>query len=335
MKILRSKEALYGLLYNLITAAILSIVGFAYDFKCGITAISVCTVMIIVHIFITEKRYKKIAQLSDDLDKVLSGGTLINLDKYSEGELSILHNQIQKITMMLFERQENLVNEKAYLSDSLADISHQIRTPLTSINLQLEMLMNPEIDDQTRRKLYYSTVKMLERIEYLVNSLLKISKLDAGTLQFRYESVSMEELIKGACEPLLVSMDIKGQELILDIQEHVYFSCDKKQTLEALSNIIKNCYEHTPKGGLIKITADRNPLYAQFIISDNGTGISEKDLPHIFERFYKSKNTSSNNAGIGLALSKAIITAQNGTIKAENNHNRGSKFIIRFYYGSV
>ena len=237
------------------------------------------------------------------------------------------------MTVRLREQQQKLISDKAYLADSLADISHQIRTPLTSINLLVERLSASGLTDECRHQLTNELYGLLDRIDWLITTLLKISKLDAGTVQFNKETVSLEMLINKSCAPLLIPIELRGQELIIRAEGDFYG--DPAWTSEAVGNIVKNCMEHTPDGGKIEIEAAENALYSEIVIKDNGIGISPEDLPHIFERFYKGKDSDGKSFGIGLALSRMIIAGQKGTVKAENRKNAGAMFTLRFYKGTV
>ena len=157
--------------------------------------------------------------------------------------------------------------------------------------------------------------------------------LDAGTARFRAERTGLETLIQKSCAPLLIPIELRGQQL--RIRADGDFSGDLAWTCEAVGNIVKNCMEHTPAGGTIEIIAQENALYSEIVIRDNGTGIPPEDLPHIFERFYKGKNTDGKSFGIGLALSRMIITGQGGTVNAANRKPAGAVFSIRFYKGTV
>ena len=287
----------------------------------------------LVFCFSTYKRYQRISSLADDIDQVLHGDSSIDFDNYSEGELIILHSEIYKMTIRLREQQQKLMKDKEYLADSLADISHQIRTPLTSINLLVERLSAFGLTDECRHQLTNELYELLDRIDWLITTLLKISKLDAGAVQFNKEMFSLEMLINKSCAPLLIPIELRGQELIIRTDGNFYG--DPAWTSEAVGNIVKNCMEHTPDGGRIEINAAENALYSEIVIKDNGTGVSAEDLPHIFERFYKGKDSDGKSFGIGLALSRMIIAGQKGTVKAENRKNAGAMFTIRFYKGTV
>ena len=333
MKLLKNKEVRGALLWQLLLSAAACAVCFFFDVRAGLTAAGLSLLLMLVFCISTYKRYQRISFLADDINQVLHGDSSIDFDNYSEGELSILHSEIYKMTVRLREQQQKLINDKKYLADSLADISHQIRTPLTSINLLVERLSASGLTDECRHQLTNELYGLLDRIDWLITTLLKISKLDAGTVSFNKETVSLETLIKKSCSPLLIPIELRRQELIIRADGNFYG--DPAWTSEAVGNIVKNCMEHTPDGGRIEINAAENALYSEIVIKDNGTGVSAEDLPHIFERFYKGKDSDGKSFGIGLALSRMIIAGQKGTVKAENRKNAGAMFTLRFYKGTV
>ena len=239
------------------------------------------------------------------------------------------------MVVRLREQADQLRKDKVSLQDSIADISHQLKTPLTSMNLLLSLLDNPKLTYEQR----FSYVKELERdishIDWLVATLLKISQIDAGTVRFSKESVDVEKLVQAAASPLEVPMELREQRLLVEVGEHVAFCGDFLWTVEAVRNILKNCMEHTPPGGQIKVSAAENPVFTEMVITDTGEGIAPEDLPHLFERFYKGKNSGEKSVGIGLALARMIVTAQEGTLKAGNRKEGGARFIMRFYKSVV
>lgn len=278
----------------------------------------------------TKKRYRKISELSDAIDKILHGEDILKIEKLQEGELSVLETQLEKMFIRLKEHRDLLKKEKRFLADSIADISHQLRTPLTSINLILSLLSDENIEDSRRTELLRELSSQITATDKLVTTLLKISKLDAGTIEFKFQQIILDELIKGAAEPLLILMDIKN--ISLDIKTNgLIIIGDSLWLTEAFSNIIKNAVEHTPENGRICISASDNPIYTEITLRDNGAGFCNEDIPHIFERFYKGKNTSKDSFGIGLNLAKTVITSSNGTIKAENAPEGGAVFTVKLY----
>ena len=333
IKLLKNKEVRKTLILQLVVVIVGCIAAFSVDDRAGIVVAIISAFLILIHYISTYKRYNRISDLATDINKLLHGDNAISLENYSEGELGILHSEIYKMTIRLREQQQKLLNDKVYLADSIADISHQIRTPLTSINLLVQFLSEPNLTDDRRQQLTHELYGLLSRIEWLITTLLKISKLDAGTVQFKEENVSMATLINKSCAPLLVPIELRGQELAIKAEGD--FIGDLSWTCEAIGNIVKNCMEHTPEGGKIEIEASENALYTEIVIKDNGTGIAKEDMPHIFERFYKGKDSDDKSFGVGLALARMIITSQKGTVKAENRKPTGAMFSIRFYKGTV
>ena len=333
MRLFRNPEIKKGLFcFGLFSVAV-SVGAFIWNPYFGIYTVAVCLLFILSYVTITYRRYKRIARLSERIDKLLHGDQSISFDDYTEGELGILQSELRKMTIRLREQQQRLQDDKIYLSDSIADISHQIRTPLTSINLIVSFLSEPDISDERRLALTRELFSLLSRIDWLITTLLKISKLDAGTVQFKEENLSLGELIQKASSPVLIPIELRGQELTVTAEGN--FHGDIAWTCEAIGNIIKNCMEHTPEGGRITVVAKDTALYSEIVIADNGSGIDKEDLPHIFERFYKGKNSGNASFGIGLALARMIVTSQNGTLKAENGSDCGAVFTMRFYKGTV
>lgn len=333
ISLLKNKEVRTAFTWQIIAAAVAVTICFFIEPITGYITAGLSVLLIAIYLFSIYCRYRKIASLAGDVNKLLHGDNTISLENYSEGELGILHSEVYKMTIRLREQQQKLINDKVYLADSIADISHQIRTPLTSINLMVELLSDPKTSEERKAQLIHDLQGMLSRIDWLISTLLKISKLDAGTVRFKQEQISMDALIRKACSTLLVPIELREQELCITANGE--FNGDVSWTCEAIGNIVKNCMEHTSEGGRIEVRASDNVLYTEIVISDTGTGISKEDLPHIFERFYKGKDSDDKSFGVGLALSRMIITSQNGTVKVENRHPKGAMFTIRFYKGTV
>lgn len=308
---------------------ILSAVGFADSTMSGILVMIACLAAMIVYCATEFHRYRKLQKLSQDLDNLLSGSAPIPIWEYNEGELSILANQIQKITLQLTESAEASQSDKQYLADSLADISHQLRTPLTAMNLTATMLREPNLPNEKRIALARDLQSLLARTDWLVESLLKLSKLDAGTVTLVKEPVSVRELIQRASAPIEIPMDLRNQQFVVNCAEERFLG-DLVWSSEALGNILKNCMEHTPDGGTITVTALETALFTQIEVTDTGSGFRDEDLPHLFERFYRGSNASQTSYGIGLALARTVIVSQNGTVQAMNTQS-GAKFVIKFY----
>lgn len=325
----KNNELRFGLILILMASAILSFVGFWLSPLCGLLVLLSCVMLALIHLATEYYRYRRLQKLSQDLDALLISGTPLPIRDYDEGELSILANQIQKMTLRLMEAAEAVKADKVFLADSLADISHQLRTPLTAMNLTAAMLRQPGLDDAKRIALTGELRSLLTRTQWLVESLLKLSRLDAGTVIMESVKVSVLDLIRQAAKPLTIPMELREQKLCVHCANES-FTGDPVWTAEALGNVLKNCMEHTPDGGSLTVTASETPLYTAITVEDTGPGFDPKELPRLFERFYKGANASENSYGIGLALARTVITAQNGTIQAMNG-KAGAKFVIKFY----
>ena len=329
MELFKNKDVRKTLRIFIVCSFIAIIIGVVINILCGIYTIAVCLVFGVVYFRTTSERYRKIAELSFELNRVLHGDYTMDFTMNQEGELSILGSEIHKMTVRLQEQANMLLQDKKYLSNSIADISHQLRTPLTSINLIVSRLYKNDMPENEKNEAINELNALLSRIDWLISSLLKLSKIESGTITFKKESVNISDLINETTKPFVIPMELREQKLKMVVGEKINFEGDFYWSVEAVGNVIKNCVEHTPVGGTITVEGNDTAIYTEIIISDNGMGIEPSDLPHLFERFYKGANSSDANIGIGLALSKMIIEGQNGTIIAENNG--GARFIIRFY----
>lgn len=333
MDFFRNKEVQLQIRLSILIMVVSSSLGFFfYRSFCWIIILTGCMVSCI-SLFFTHQRYEKISSLSLDIDKLLHGEETGCFDDYKEGELAVLENEISKMTLRLLEQSEQLRKDKNYLSDSLADISHQLKTPLTSLEILNAALSQDGVEEEQRAVLLQEQLMLLSRMEWLISVLLKLSRLDAGIIEFEKKNFSVQELVKQATAVFAIALDIKNITMDISDVPQMNLCGDIKWDTEALSNIIKNCIENTPSGGKIKICAEENPMYVKICITDNGCGISKEDISHLFDRFYRGKNSSKDGIGIGLSLAKTIITQQNGTITVENQIPAGAKFTICFYKG--
>ena len=231
---------------------------------------------------------------------------------------------------ILKEKVELLNNEKIFLNEVISDISHQLKTPMTSLII-LNDLMYEDLPKETKIEFLDKIKSQLNRMEWLIKSMLKLSKVEAKVIDFEKKEVKVSELIKKSISPSLISMEIKNIELTVNGDENISYIGDINWSCEAFVNIIKNCIEHTDTNGKINISYEENPLYCEVVIKDSGEGIDKKDLPHIFKRFYKGKSSKDDSVGIGLAMAKSIIESQNGDIYVKSEKNKGSEFHIIFH----
>lgn len=285
----------------------------------------------IVILSYNKKREEKISDINSYIGKVNSGNYELKIEENGEDELTKLRNELYKTTVLLRETAENSEKEKTNLSNSLTDISHQLKTPLTSIRIMIDNIQNnPDMDEKTRNEFIEDISKQIDWISSLVISLLKLAKFDAGSIVMRDEEINVKKLIQNIISNLAILIDIKDIKIEENISEQITLFADYNWQLEALTNIIKNCVEHSFGGGKIKIEAESNSVFTKIIITDEGEGIEKKDLNRIFERFYKSAKSSENSIGIGLALAKTIIEKERGYIKVESEVGKGTKFEIKY-----
>lgn len=285
----------------------------------------------IVLLSYNKKREEKISDINSYIGKVNSGNYELKIEENGEDELTKLRNELYKTTVLLRETAENSEKEKTNLSNSLTDISHQLKTPLTSIRIMIDNIQNnPDMDEKTRKEFIEDISKQIDWISSLVISLLKLAKFDAGSIVMRDEEINVKKLIQNIISNLAILIDIKDIKIEENISEQITLFADYNWQLEALTNIIKNCVEHSFDGGKIKIEAESNSVFTKIIITDEGEGIEKKDLNRIFERFYKSEKSSENSIGIGLALAKTIIEKERGYIKVESEVGKGTKFEIKY-----
>lgn len=277
------------------------------------------------------KRDKKIKQITNYINQIKNKKYDLNIEENTEDELSNLKNELYKITIMLKEESEISKKDKENLKISVEDISHQLKTPLTSITIMLDNLKdNPNMEEKTKQKFIFEISKQVEWINWLVISMLKLSKLDANVVQFYDEKINLNKFIGEIIKNLEIPIEVKNQKIIIDGNENVSFIGDYKWQQEAITNIIKNCIEHNANNGTIYINYEENSLFTKITIRDEGEGISKEDLKHIFERFYKGKNSSENSVGIGLALAKNIIQKNNGMINCKSELDKGTEFVIKY-----
>lgn len=298
----------------------------------NIIILSISSAIIVTILIINNQHNKKnIQKLTSYLKELNNHNYNLDLKQNNEGELSILKNEIYKTAIILNEQSLNDKKAKESLKNSLEDISHQLKTPLTSINLMIDNLQNDKLSSKERKELLTKINRKINNINFLVASLLKLSKFDANTITFNRKYVSLEHLTNEVKENLSALSDLKNINIIINGNKKDKLYCDNIWQTEALTNIVKNCLEHSNPNSVIEISYLTNDIFTKIIIKDNGVGISKKDLPHIFERFYKGDSSSKDSIGIGLSLAKTIIEKDNGNIQVSSNINKGTTFTIKYF----
>lgn len=332
-QLLQNAEFRRRSLLLLAVSVIACAVGFVIQPACGFLTLAVCLFFLLYYLMTSLRRDRQMEQLSQCIDQALYGRDGALLSACQEGELAILQTQLQKLLVKLRQSSARDQEDKAFLRDSIADISHQLRTPMTSLNLIAAMLPEVGGDSVRQRELQQQLNQLLQRIDWLVDALLNLAKIDAGTAYFRRNTLDAAQVLRQAAEPLEIAREIR--EITLQVTGSGSYTGDGAWSAEALGNILKNCMEHVPQGGKILVEISQTPLYTQLCLQDTGPGFAPDDLPHLFERFYKGHNAAANSFGIGLALAQRIISAQNGTIRAQNAPEGGALFTVRFYHGTI
>lgn len=289
------------------------------------------SLIILIFYLYDKNKSKKIKEITKMISKINNRQFDIDINDFNEGELSILKNEISKTTIMLRQVADNSINDKLNLKDSLGDISHQLKTPLTSITIMIDNILdNPDMDEKTRKKFLINIKREILNINFLVMSLLKLSKFDANVVKFNKESVYLKDIINESIKNVSMIKELKNITIKVSGDDNIKLLCDFKWQVESITNILKNSIEHTKEYGIVEVNYSENKLYTRILIKDNGKGIDNDDLPHIFDRFYKGKNGSNDSFGIGLSLSKTIIEKEGGSITVKSTPNIGTIFTIKY-----
>ena len=289
----------------------------------------------VTFVFRNKTEEKRIEGLSDYLEQVNIGKAAV-LSASGEGIFSKLEDEIYKTVTFLYQTKDAAVQAKNDFAENLSNIAHQIKTPITAISLSLQTLSEMPMKKEYEKDRMEQIKKQLNRLIHLEESLLVLSRLDAGALMFQKEDVDVFTLLVLAADNLQELFADSGTFIDIPESGEMAVTADLNWTMEAVINVMKNCMEHNA-GGAVHCSYGQNPLYTEIFIWDEGDGFAKEDIPHLFKRFYRGKNTDScgnirgSGIGIGLALSKEIIEHQNGTIRAKNLPDGGACFEIRFY----
>ncbi len=277
------------------------------------------------------KEQKRIVALSAYLAKVQDNAELPKIDETYEGALHILQSEIYKTANILQMEFASEQEKNRLMNELLTNVSHQIKTPLAAIRIMTDNLERGNLSDRQRQICIRRIRQQTDHITALVRNLLVSSEIDAGVFRTKMEEIPLKQLIDKAADPLSALLEIKGIELKTDIPREIIVKADQNWFSEAVSNILKNCIEHTPEGGEIRIQAGASTLAADLLIEDTGEGMDEETLEHVFERFYKGGGNPDSN-GIGMYLAKQIIQIHNGTIDVQSRLNEGTTFQIRLFF---
>lgn len=290
----------------------------------------ICLVYLTIIINNDKRKEKEINEVIKIIEEINNKNYSFKMKDINEEDLSLLKNEIYKTTIMLNEISEISKKDKKKLEESLEDISHQLKTPLTSILIMIDTLLDDEDMDQNTREDFLRNMKReVMNINFLVKSILKLSRLDTNTVKFISKKESVKEIINEAILNVSLLSDLKNVKIETNLSDS-FITCDYKWQIEALTNILKNSIEHSYENNKVLIESSENNAYVKIIIKDFGTGIAKEDINHIFERFYKGKDSDYDSIGIGLALSKSIIEKQNGKISVESSDD-GTTFTIKYF----
>ena len=289
--------------------------------------LSLCIIALLALRWVERRQMnRRIKSLTRYLCTVQDRLSLPPMETDEDGEWGVLQSEIYKVVALL--RQQ--------YSEEKRQNSHQIKTPLTAINLMTELLEKPSLTEEQRLDYAGKIDTQVTRVTWLIRHLLTLSQLEAGAVEMKHEEISLLSVMEQVRASLSVLSELKGVEILLDIPSEITIKGDRHWLSEAMMNIVKNGIEHNdkPDGGsfaYVRITATQTPIFVRVKIEDNGSGIGEQDLPHIFERFYKAKNAPPQSVGIGLALAKQIIVSLNGKIDVQSKKHQGSVFTVTFY----
>lgn len=277
------------------------------------------------------KNKRELDNLIKYLKELNRGNYNLQIDLNSEGTLSILKNEIYTTTIMLREKAEKELVDKQNLKDSLTNISHQLKTPLTSISLLVDNLCDEDVPASLQKEFLGDIKTQIDSINYLIIVLLKLSRFDANVITFKEEKINVKNLCIDVLKHIDALRDVKNITIHINGSNNVTFIGDYKWEFEALSNILKNCLEYTSENKNIYVSFKETNMFTEITIQDEGKGMSKEEKRRMFERFYKGENSSNNNFGIGMSLAKEIINKDNGKIKVDSTPGIGSTFKIRYY----
>lgn len=289
--------------------------------------------VLLAALLLTQKRRHKreLQTLSDYLLLVQDRREVPPISDQAEGESQVLRSEIYKVASLLQRQFEEEARRNHHMADMLANISHQLKTPLTSLTLLCDLLQEPDLSPEDRAVCLTKMTGQLERMTWLIKLILTTAQIDADMITFKPQEMAWQELLNGVLKELEPLAQARQVTLVTKIPEDARLLVDPNWTKEAIGNVVKNALEHSPAGSQVELTVTATALYSDLVIKDQGSGIAPLDLPHIFDRFYKGQTAKPETVGIGLALAKQIITRQQGHITASSQLGQGSQFHIRFY----
>ncbi len=279
-------------------------------------------------LYCRERLYRKSENIIQDY---IDGNYTVHLPQSNEGNIYQLLASVDQLATMLQAKNDTEQKTKEFLKNTISDISHQLKTPLSALMMYQEIIENEPDNPETVKEFSFKIGTALKRIEQLIQSMLKITRIDAGSISFEKSNYSIPNILSHAISELTTRANNEKKEIVIngDLEQMLY--CDIEWTGEAIGNIVKNALDHTDAGGKITISWERTPAMIRIFITDNGHGIAGEDIHHIFKRFYRSKNTSdSQGIGLGLPLAKAIVEGQGGILSVQSERLQGTTFTLSF-----
>lgn len=277
------------------------------------------------------KRQNAVYQLTDYMEALNREGYRLEMEENGEDELSGLRNEIYKLTVLLKEQAERATEQKKALADTMVNISHQLKTPLTSVTVLVDNLVeNPEMETETRQHFMTEITRQITGMSWLITTMLKRARLDAGVVELERKRLRIKELVEEVIQRLELATEWKNLTVSAEIPEEAEIVADAKWMAEAVMNIVRNALEHSPVGGCVEISGEQNEIYTQIVIRDHGAGITEEEQKKLFRRFYNGSSMREDSAGIGLALAKEIVEKHDGSISVDSHAGIGTAFILRF-----
>ena len=289
-------------------------------------------VFLTVWIYVQRQR-KALAKADTVITRFLSGDTGQRIDSEEIGDWYSLFHRINELAAILSAQAEHEKQTREFLQDMISDVSHQLKTPLAALKMYDEIMAQEGMDSETIHAFSQKSLREIRRVEDVVYTLLKIARLDAGTVRMEKAEENMEMLLKDVTERFEMLAAQEAKEIVLSGSSDVSFYCDALWMSEALGNVVKNALEHTGKGGKVVISWERTPLLTNIVVEDNGTGIHQEDIHNIFKRFYRSRfSQDTHGIGLGLPLAKSIVEAHQGTISVTSKVGQGSRFVLSFFH---
>lgn len=289
-------------------------------------------IFLTVWIYIRRQR-KVLAKADTVITRFLSGDTGQRIDSEETGDWYSLFHRINELAAILSAQAEHEKQTRVFLQDMISDVSHQLKTPLAALKMYDEIMAQEGMDRETIHAFSQKSLREIRRVEDVVYTLLKIARLDAGTVRMEKAEENMEMLLKDVTERFETLAAQEAKEIVLSGSSEVSLYCDALWMSEALGNVVKNALEHTGRGGKVVISWERTPLLTNIIVEDNGTGIYQEDIHNIFKRFYRSHiSQDTHGIGLGLPLAKSIVEAHQGTISVTSRVGQGSRFVLSFFH---